>query len=108
MADDELDELYRVKPDRFIAMRTKLAAAAKRRGDEAAAKRLSASNKPTTAAWAVNRLVLEHDAVPQRLAALGDRLRAAHAAMDGDRIRQLSAEQRKLLDELTRTALEAA
>lgn len=108
MADDELDELYRVKPDGFIALRTKLAAAAKRRGDNATAKQISASNKPTTAAWTVNRLALTHTEVKPRLADLGDRLRAAHAAMDGDRIRELSAEQRKLVDELARTAFEAA
>jgi hypothetical protein len=94
MADDDLDELYRAKPDGFIALRTKLAAAAKRRGDNATAKQISASNKPTTAAWIVNRLALTHTEVKQRLADLGDRLRAAHAAMDGDRIRKLSAEQR--------------
>ncbi|MBV9351920.1 MAG: hypothetical protein JOZ23_10355 [Mycobacterium sp.] len=108
MADDELDELYRVKPDGFIALRTKLANAAKRRGDNATAKQISASNKPTTAAWIVNRLALTHTEVKQRLADLGDRLRAAHAEMDGDRIRELSAEQRKLVDELARTGFEAA
>ena len=33
MADDELDELYGVKPEEFTALRTELAAAAKKRGD---------------------------------------------------------------------------
>jgi hypothetical protein len=108
MADDELDSLYWVQPDAFTAQRTKLAAAAKHRGDAAAAQRISAARKPTTAAWIVNRLALLHKDAKQRLANLGDRLRAAHAAMDGDRIRDLSAEQHRLIDELTRTALEAA
>jgi hypothetical protein len=108
MADDELDSLYWVQPDAFTAQRTKLAAAAKHRGDVAAAQRISAARKPTTAAWIVNRLALLHKDTKQRVANLGDRLRAAHAAMDGDRIRDLSAEQHKLIDELTRTALEAA
>lgn len=108
MSDDELDELYRVRPDGFVALRTKLRAAAKRRGDDAAAKRISATNKPTTSAWIVNRLALGHQETKQRLADLGDRLRAAHAAMDGDRIRKLSAEQRKLIDELATTAFQAA
>jgi hypothetical protein len=108
MADDELDSLYWVQPDAFTAQRTKLAAAAKHRGDAAAAQRISAARKPTTAAWIVNRLALLHKDAKQRLANLGDRLRAAHAAMDGDRIRDLSAEQHSLIDELTRTALEAA
>ena len=41
---------------------------------------------------------------PQRLTDLGERLRAAHAGMDGGRIRELTAEQRRLIDELVRTA----
>lgn len=108
MADDELDSLYEVAPNEFTAQRTKLAAAAKQRGDTAAAKRISAANKPTTAAWVVNRLALRHADTRRRLADLGERLRAAHAAMDGGRIRDLTAEQRKLIDELTRKALEEA
>lgn len=108
MVDDELDSLYWVEPDAFTAKRTKLAAAAKQRGDAAAAKRISAARRPTVAAWIVNRLALGHKDAKRRLADLGDRLRAAHAAMDGDRIRDLSAEQRKLIDELARAAFEAA
>jgi hypothetical protein len=108
MADDELDSLYWVQPDAFTAQRTKLTAAAKQRGDGAAAKRISAARKPTTAAWIVNRLVLRHKNAKQRLADLGERLRAAHASMDGDHIRDLSAEQHKLINELARAAFEAA
>lgn len=108
MADDELDSLYEVAPKEFTAHRTKLAAAAKQRGDTAAAKRISAANKPTTAAWVVNRLALRHADTRRRLADLGERLRAAHAAMNGGRIRDLTAEQRKLIDELTRKALQEA
>jgi hypothetical protein len=108
MADEELDTLYEVSPKEFTAERARLADAAKQRGDDAAAKRISATNKPTTAAWIVNRLALRHADTRQRLADLGKRLRAAHAAMDGGRIRDLSAEQHKLIDELTRKALHEA
>ncbi|OBG32466.1 hypothetical protein [Mycobacterium sp. E3198] len=108
MADDELDRLYSAEPDAFTALRTELVADAKRRGDAAAAKRISAARKPTTAAWIVNRLALRRTDTKKRLSDLGDRLRAAHAEMDGERIRDLSAEQRKLIDALTRAALEAA
>lgn len=108
MADDELDSLYEVAPNEFTAQRTRLAAAAKQRGDTEAAKRISAANKPTTAAWIANRLALRHADTRQRLADLGERLRAAHAALDGGRIRELTAEQRKLVDELSRKALDAA
>ena len=43
-----------------------------------------------------------------RLTDLAERLRAAHASMDGSRIRELSAAQRRLVDELTRTGFAAA
>ncbi len=108
MADGELDELYGVKPEEFTALRSKLAAAAKKRGDVAAAKRVSAARKPTTAAWVVNLLAHSNEDVKQSLTDLGERLRAAHAAMDGDSIRQLSSEQRSLVDELTNAAFEGA
>jgi hypothetical protein len=108
MGDDELDELYGVKPEEFTALRTELVTAAKKRGDAAAARRISSARKPTTAAWAVNLLARSNEDVKQSLADLGERLRAAHAAMDGDSIRQLSAEQRSLVDELTKAAFEGA
>jgi len=108
MADDELDELYEVEPEEFTALRTKLAAAAKQRGDADTAKQISAARKPTTAAWVVNRLALRDQDTRTRLAGLGERLRDAHAAMDGDRIRALSAEQRRLVDDVARAAFEEA
>jgi hypothetical protein len=108
MADDELDILYRLQPEDFTAKRTELATTAKRRGDAATAKRISAARKPTMAAWLVNRLVLTDDNAGQRLADLGDRLRAAHASMDGEQIRDLSAEQHTLIRALSRAAIEQA
>ena len=108
MADDELDELYEVKPEEFTALRTKLVAAAKKRGDASAAKRISAGRRPTTAAWVVNQLAHRNEDVKRSLTDLGERLRAAHAAMDGDTIRQLSSEQRSLVNELVRAAFEGA
>ncbi len=56
----------------------------------------------------VNRLVGSNDDVKHSLTDLGERLRAAHAAMDGAAIRQLSAEQRSLVEELARAAFEGA
>ncbi|UUO01890.1 hypothetical protein M4D79_27080 [Mycolicibacterium novocastrense] len=108
MADDALDELYAAKLEDFTALRTRLAGEAKKRGDAEAAKRIAAARKPTTAAWVVNRLAFGDDDVKQRLKSLGERLRDAHAAMDGERIRELSTEQRRLVNDLTRTAFEEA
>ncbi|CAN5243657.1 hypothetical protein BH11ACT6_BH11ACT6_19170 [soil metagenome] len=108
MADDELHQLYQAPPQEFTALRTELAAAAKKRGDTAAAKSLSAARKPTTAAWVVNRLVHVDTHARDRLRDLADQLRAAHNEMDGDRIRALSAEQRLLVDHLGKSAVGAA
>ena len=108
MADAELDELFAAKPEDFTALRTKLAAAAKERGDADAAKRIAAARKPTTAAWVVNRLVLADKKVKERVDDLRERLRGAHAEMDGERIRGLSAEQRRLVDALAKAGFEEA
>ena len=108
MADAELDELFAAKPEDFTALRTKLAAAAKRRGDADAAKRIAAARKPTTAAWVVNRLAVGDKSVKERVDDLRERLRAAHAEMDGERIRGLSTEQRRLVDELAKAGFSEA
>lgn len=105
--NDDVEKLYRARPEEFTELRTKLAAAAKKRGDKAESKRIASCRKPTTAAWVVNMLARSGDAT-QRLADLGERLRAAHAARDGDGIRALSAAQRKLIDGLVRDGLTAA
>jgi hypothetical protein len=105
---DDLDTLYAAKPEEFTALRTRLAAEAKKRGDTEIAKQISAARKPTTAAHVVNMLALKVPDARARLADLGLRLRAAHAEMAGDRIRDLTAEQRRLIDELSRAAFEEA
>jgi hypothetical protein len=112
MADDgdpaDLDTLYAAKLADFTPLRTKLAAEAKKRGDADAAKQIAAARKPTTAAHVVNVLVLSVPEVRGRLTDLGERLRAAHAGMDGTVIRELTAEQRRLIDELARQAFTEA
>jgi hypothetical protein len=107
-AEHDIDQLYGVRPEEFTALRTQLAAAAKKRGDADEAKQIAAARRPTTAAWVVNALVRSDDSARVRLAELGERLRAAHASMDGARIRELSAAQRKLIEELVRTGFDAA
>jgi hypothetical protein len=106
--DEDLDALYGVPPDEFTALRKELAAAAKKRGDGAAAKALGAARRPTAAAWVLNRLVRSDDTVRSRLADLTGALRAAHADMDGPRIRELTGVQRALIGELVRASFAAA
>ena len=107
-ADDDLDRLYSVRPEEFTALRKDLSTAAKKRGDPDAAKSIAAARRPTTAAWVVNVLVRADATARPRLVELTAALQAAHSAMDGPRIRELSTAQRKLVDELARTAFAAA
>jgi hypothetical protein len=106
--DEDIDELYGLRPEEFAARRKELATAAKKGGDPEAAKLISAARRPTTAAWVVNALVRADPTARPRLSELSDSLRAGHASMDGLRIRELTAAQRKLVSELVRTAFEAA
>ena len=106
--DDDLDDLYGVAPEEFTARRKDLAAAAKKRGDADDAKAIAAARKPTAAAWVVNQLVRAAPSARTRLSDLSEGLRAAHAEMDGPRIRELTTAQRKLVHELVRSAFEAA
>ena len=99
------DELYAADLADFTERRKELAAGARAAGEPAAAKQIAALRKPTRSAWAVNRLVRADPGVPGRLSALADDLRAAEAALDGPRIRELSQARRELVDALVREAL---
>jgi hypothetical protein len=101
-------ELYGAAPEEFTERRKALGAAARDAGDKAAAAAIAALRKPTRAAWAVNRLSRTDVAAPVRLKELADALRGAQRAMDGRRLRELSAARGPLIDELTRRALAAA
>jgi len=101
-------ELYGAAPEEFTERRKALGAAARDAGDKAAATAIAALRKPTRAAWAVNRLSRTDVAAPVRLKELADALRGAQRAMNGRRLRELSAARGPLIDELTRRALAAA
>jgi hypothetical protein len=96
-------ELYAAEPDGFTARRTELAERARDAGEPATAKKITALRKPTRSAWVVNRLVRSDPEVRSRLGHLAADLRDAS---DGGRLRELTAARARLVDELTRTALE--
>jgi hypothetical protein len=98
-------KLYQLDPDEFMARRKDLAASAREVGQTAVAKQIAALRKPTRSAWVVNRLVRAEPEVRQRLTDLAAELRDAERAMDGARIRELSAARRRLVDDLAAQAL---
>ena len=101
-------ELYSSDLDAFTERRGDLAARARAAGEASAAKAIAGLRKPTRSAWAVNQVVRADPSVPSRLAALGDELRAAEAALDGATIRELSVARRHLIDALVAQALAAS
>jgi hypothetical protein len=96
-------ELYADDPDGFTARRAELAERARDAGEPAVAKKITALRKPTRSAWVVNRLVRTDPEVRSRLDSLAADLREASG---GGRLRELTAARSKLVDELTRAALE--
>jgi hypothetical protein len=101
---DAKAELYQGDPEEFMARRQELVAQAREAGQAAAAKEIGALRKPTRSAWVVNRLVRADPEVTGRLAALAAELH--EAGLDGGRIRELTAARARLVDELTRQALD--
>jgi hypothetical protein len=102
------DQLYAADPAEFTDRRSDLVAQARADGDQAAARAIGALRRPTRAAWVVNQLARADPGAVDRLGRLGDELRAAESALDGDKLRELSQTRRKLLGQLTRQALDEA
>jgi hypothetical protein len=99
-------ELYAGDPAAFTGRRGELAAQARAAGQAAAAKQITALRKPTYSAWLVNQLVRADPEVASQLSELGQELRSAGAALDGARIRELSQQRRRLVDDLVRQAVQ--
>lgn len=103
-----LDELYDVDPADFMATRTRLAAAL-RSVDAGAARAVKVARRPTTAAWAMNRVSRDQ---PDLVAAFLDRSRELHEAQVGaveggrDAVRDATRAQREALARATDAALE--
>ncbi len=100
---DAVAELYSGDPDDFTQRRQELAGQAREAGESAVAKQISVLRKPTRSAWVVNRLVRADPQAAPRLAALAADLRDGG---DGPRLRELTAARGRLVDELTRQALQ--
>jgi hypothetical protein len=104
---DAVEELYEADPDSFTGRRQELVTSAREAGQAAVAKQIAGLRKPTRSAWVVNRLVRADPRVASRLAALAAELRD-EPSMDGTRIRELTAARGRLVDELTRQALQVS
>ena len=91
------DELYALPPEDFRAARDERAAQARAAGDKALAREITALRRPVVSAWLVNLLARDEKGQMSELLALGESLRDAQQALDGDRLRELSAQRRDLV-----------
>ncbi|GAA3360572.1 hypothetical protein [Saccharopolyspora gregorii] len=101
VSEELLQELYQGDPAEFVAVRNERARAAREAGDEGLARSIGGLRKPTTAAWAVNRVAAEHPRRVAELVELGDELRAAQRELRGEEIRRLGRRRADLVADLT-------
>lgn len=106
--DELIRRMYEAPPDGFVAARSAAIAEAKKAGDGAAVKRLTALRKPTVAAWLVNLLALRKPELIDQLVDLADALRTAQRTLQGDELRELSTQRRQIVSALVGEARKLA
>jgi hypothetical protein len=77
----QIDDLYSIGPDRFVAERGALAKALRAEGRRDEAAQVAKLRKPSAAAWAVNQLVRARPDEIESLWEAGDALRSAQAEL---------------------------
>ncbi|MCX2733072.1 hypothetical protein OOZ19_22760 [Saccharopolyspora sp. NFXS83] len=103
-----LRELYQGDPADFVAERDRRLKQARDAGDDRLAAEIKALRKPTTAAWAVNRVSVEQRDRVDELVEVGDELRVAQRDLRGDEIRRLDRRRAELVRDLTEQAADVA
>jgi hypothetical protein len=106
--DALIRRMYLEPPDGFVAARTAAIADARKSGDTATVKRLTALRKPTVAAWLVNLLALEKPELIDQLVELAGALRTAQRTLKGDELRELSTQRRQIVSALVGEARKLA
>jgi DNA repair exonuclease SbcCD ATPase subunit len=102
--DEVIQRLYEAPPDGFVAARTAAIEDARKAGDRTTAKRLAALKKPTVAAWVVNLLALRRPDLIDELVDLSAALREAQRGLQGDALRELTAQRRQVVSALVGAA----
>jgi hypothetical protein len=102
--DSEIDRLYGVPLDEFVADRDEVAKRLRREGDREAADQVKRLRKPSAGAWALNQAVRRRRKETDALLAAGERLREAHEALlsggDPAALREAMQEERALASAL--------
>jgi hypothetical protein len=104
----EIDRLYGVPLDEFIAERDALAKQLNGDGDREAGARVKALRKPTVGAWALNQALRRRRSETKSLLAVAERMRAAQEALlaggDAGELRDATREERSLTSTLADSA----
>jgi hypothetical protein len=98
--EEALAELYGVEPGEFTATRNALRDRLRDAGDAEAAKEIARARRPTTSAWALNRLAREHpDLIEDVIERTRDVAAAQERALPGqaDEMREVMRERREAL-----------
>ncbi|MBN9756239.1 hypothetical protein Ae406Ps2_0996 [Pseudonocardia sp. Ae406_Ps2] len=103
-ANAELDLLYRVPPEDFVAARAAAVARARAEADTDSARAIAAARRPTRAAWLANLLVDDARDEVEGLLALAPVLADAQRSLDGAALREVSAQRTRLVGALARRA----
>lgn len=103
-----VDELYGSDPSDFVAVRTRLTAAAKAADDPELAAELKTLRKPTTVAWLLNRVARSERGAITDLLDLGERMRTAQAKGDGAALAAARPERQEVVDRLVAAARRCA
>ncbi len=105
MDDDALravaEELYGLLPGEFVAARTAAAKEARGQGDKELATAVTALRRPSVAAWSVNVLARERSELVTQVVELGDSLRQAQSLLQGEALRDLARQRRRLVAGVT-------
>jgi hypothetical protein len=108
--EQEIDRLYGLPLDEFVAARNELAKRAREEGERALATRIKELRKPNVSAWVINRLVRERELDIQRLLKAGERLAQAQVATveggDPEGFLEARRDEQRALAQLTKAARE--
>jgi len=95
------EALYGLTPGEFTPARDAEAKAVRADGDRALADRVKRLRKPSAAAWVVNMLMRHRQEQMLSVLDLGESLRRAQADLDGDALRELTRQRRRLIAAVT-------
>jgi hypothetical protein len=105
LPDEAADQLYALRPADFTAARDALARA---EADRVTAVAIKSLRKPSLVAWALNQLVRQERSSVEELIALGNELREAQAALEGDALRALGRQRHQLVRAVAGQAAQVA